>query len=331
MLEAGVGVGDELRAALANAALLALWAVLPGLFLGYTRLSLAARSVRPEYALRRSEADELDRALLLYEKVCGRLEEINAQRNGTRWRALFARDLDTCRPHADECDDLEAHAQHLRVTIARLKRRPLQRLTAWLHILNCRFALGAALATHLVSIGLLIALHASSASELSAPTNSPLVWYPFDEHVFYANAVAAGFAAAAALLFFLLRRADLRRKYALELRTLKEFSAADPGQAMEQLKADAADQEAWRQAGWGDGGNDYGPFAVLGLTHAATLEEVREAYRRLIKQNHPDRVLGMSPAFRRLAEAETKKLNAAYQHAVFSLTPFEAGKDAALN
>ena len=333
MLGAGVWVEDELGAALVNAALLLLWAVLPGLLLGYARLSLAARSIRPEFSLRKSEADELDRALLLYEKVCCRLKEIKAQDNSARdgWRALFGRDVETSQQHADERDDLEAHAQHLRGTIARLKRRPLQRLTSWLHILNWRFAFGAALATHLVSFALLLALQASSANELTAGAASPVVWYPFDERFFYTNAVAAGFAAVTALLFFLLRRANLRREYAFELRALKEFSAADPDQEIEQMKVHGFDQDPWRAADLSRGGADYSCFAVLGLSRSATIEEVRDAYRRLIKQNHPDRVLGMSPAFRRLAEAETKKLNAAYKHAVSSLAPLESGKSAAPN
>ena len=243
-----LGSGSELRAALVNAALLALWAVLPGLFLGYARLSLAARHIRPEFSLRKSEADELDRALLLYENVCCRLKDISAQDNGERggWRALFGRGVEMGQQYADERDDLEAHAHHLRGTIARLKRRPLQRLTSWLRILNWRFALGGALAAHLAAFALLIALHASSASELSARTKSPLIWYPFDERLFYANAVAAGFAAAAAALLFLLRRANLRRTYSFELRALKEFSAADPGQAIEQLKVDGV----WFERRW---------------------------------------------------------------------------------
>jgi DnaJ-domain-containing protein 1 len=267
----------------------------------------------------------LDRALLLYESVCFRLREISAHDNGERggWLALFGRGVEMRQQEVDERDDLEAHAHHLRGTIARLKRRPLQRLTTWLRILNWRFALGGALAAHLAAFALLIALHASSASELATRTKSPLIWYPFDARLFYANAVAAGFAAAAAVALFLLRRANLRRTYSFELRTLKEFSAADPGQAIEQLKVDTV--------GSNDGGKDYGCFAVLGLPHSATIEEVRDAYKRLIKQNHPDRVLGMSPAFRRLAETETKKLNAAYQHAVFALTPVESRKRAAAN
>ena len=60
-------------------------------------------------------------------------------------------------------------------------------------------------------------------------------------------------------------------------------------------------------------------FAVLGLSSAATIEDVRQAYKTLIKQNHPDRVHGMAPVFGALAEAETKKINAAYQQALACL------------
>lgn len=38
----------------------------------------------------------------------------------------------------------------------------------------------------------------------------------------------------------------------------------------------------------------------------------KQAYKAKVKQNHPDRVHDMSPAFKRLAEAKTKKLNGAY-------------------
>jgi DnaJ-class molecular chaperone len=48
----------------------------------------------------------------------------------------------------------------------------------------------------------------------------------------------------------------------------------------------------------------------------ATIQEVKQAYKTLIRQNHPDRVQGMSPAFKSLAETETKKINAAYRQAL---------------
>ena len=57
-------------------------------------------------------------------------------------------------------------------------------------------------------------------------------------------------------------------------------------------------------------------------------EGIKDAYKALIKQSHPDRVQGMSPIFRKLAEAETKKLNAAYRHALLAV-PFAAEREAA--
>lgn len=328
------GVGEELRVALVNAGLLALWAVLPGLVFGYTRQWLAARRIRPQFSLRRSEAIELDRALLLYEKVCYRLKKINDQDEGANscWRGLFGRRIEPPQHAIDELEDLEAHAHHLQWTIIRLKRRPLQRLRSWLHILSWRFTLGGALAAHVVCLALLmVAVHTSWADELTAGVTNPLVWYPFDERLFYANAVAAVYAAIAAPVLFLVRRVSLRREYSLELCALKEFAAADPRQVIDQLKADGADQDPSQPVVSSDGGQDNSWFAVLGLSHSATIEEVKEAYKTLIKQNHPDRVHGMSRAFRQLAEAETKKLNAAYQHALFSLPAFVSRQNTAPN
>jgi len=61
------------------------------------------------------------------------------------------------------------------------------------------------------------------------------------------------------------------------------------------------------------------------LSPSASVDELRAAYKRLIKQYHPDRVHGMAPAFTRLAEAQTRRLNAAYQQALISLVPEAAG------
>jgi DnaJ-domain-containing protein 1 len=58
---------------------------------------------------------------------------------------------------------------------------------------------------------------------------------------------------------------------------------------------------------------------VLGISSSATIDDVKQADKALVKQNHPDRVCDMSPVFRELAESETKKINAAYAEALMCL------------
>jgi DnaJ-class molecular chaperone len=62
-------------------------------------------------------------------------------------------------------------------------------------------------------------------------------------------------------------------------------------------------------------------IAILGVSAQATISEVKNAYKVLIRQNHPDRVQDMSLALRTLAEAETKKINAAYRQALLYVLP----------
>ena len=55
------------------------------------------------------------------------------------------------------------------------------------------------------------------------------------------------------------------------------------------------------------------PAEILGVTSAATMAEIKLAYRRRIKECHPDRFAGMDERSRELAEEWTKSLNAAYE------------------
>jgi len=313
--------GGELAAALVNAIVLALWAALPALVLGYIRQAQAARRIRPEFSLRKSEISELDRAIALYDQICRRLDTIEQQAEAPQhfWRALFDRTGDA--PDAEERDDLQAHAQHLRGTIARLKRRPLQRLHSWVHAASAQSALAGAIAAYGVALALAVVAsqapgQAAWADELNAGARHALVWYPLDARLFYANAAAAGFAIAAAALFYLLRRARLRRDYELELCAFKDLAYSDPCRPAEPPPEDQAafDPSQWAEANENNAADTW--FAVLGLSSAATIEDVRQAYKTLIKQNHPDRVHGMAPVFRALAEAETKRINAAYRQAL---------------
>lgn len=55
---------------------------------------------------------------------------------------------------------------------------------------------------------------------------------------------------------------------------------------------------------------------VLELPADASLDEIREAYRRLISQYHPDKVASLGRELRELADAKSKEIGAAYQEAV---------------
>ena len=315
MLQAG-GSG-EVSIALANAVLLALWPVLPGLLFGYLWQSRAASRIGTTFALRKSEAAEFDRALAAYAKVCRQIEDIGEQPRGIRgfWHELLGRSDSG----DDERDDLQAHAEHLRANIRRLRRRPLQRLKTWIHVRSAQFALGQALAMHIVGLTLMLlavfrvsGVSAWAAEFLTAADNA-LVWYPFDARLFYANAAATAFAAAAAPLFYVARRVALRRERGVEFCVFKDLANTDPNRSAEEAESCLSAQYE-PPAGHRTEACDWP--AVLGLSRDATIEEVKEAYKTLIKQNHPDRVQGMSMAFRRLAETETKKINAAYRQAL---------------
>ena len=54
------------------------------------------------------------------------------------------------------------------------------------------------------------------------------------------------------------------------------------------------------------------PYRLLGLSPEATFEEARAARNALLQQYHPDKVAGLGPKLREVAEAETKRINAAF-------------------
>ncbi len=56
------------------------------------------------------------------------------------------------------------------------------------------------------------------------------------------------------------------------------------------------------------------PYTVLGLLPGATMEQVREAWRRLAADNHPDAMLarGAAPEFVDIASEKAAAINAAY-------------------
>ena len=61
--------------------------------------------------------------------------------------------------------------------------------------------------------------------------------------------------------------------------------------------------------------NEKDPYDLLGTTHAATDDEVHEAYCRSVAAVHPDRIysLGLPPDFLQMATRRAAQLNDAYR------------------
>ena len=54
------------------------------------------------------------------------------------------------------------------------------------------------------------------------------------------------------------------------------------------------------------------PWAVLGVTHDATRDEIVRAYREQLKRYHPDRVADLGPELQEVAHRKTIDLQRAY-------------------
>jgi DnaJ like chaperone protein len=59
-------------------------------------------------------------------------------------------------------------------------------------------------------------------------------------------------------------------------------------------------------------------YDVLGVRPSASTGEIKAAFRERARQYHPDRVEGLGPEFREIAEKKMKQLNEAYDIAVRS-------------
>lgn len=57
------------------------------------------------------------------------------------------------------------------------------------------------------------------------------------------------------------------------------------------------------------------PYVILGVSYAASEDEIKQTYRRLMRENHPDRLMarGVPAEFLKLANDKVAAINAAYE------------------
>jgi DnaJ-domain-containing protein 1 len=308
-----------------GAPMMGLLVMLPGLFVFYVHYRVSARNVDPDLSLRTLEAIELRRSVMLYEMASRRIKEGCAefQKRKRGWRQIIGGEQSAWRQQfREELDDLEAYARDLRSTIIRLRRRPFERYKSWAHVVSARFALSRSLGLCVLILALMVGLFCYIQPILWAPGidagfKTLVLWEAMKGRLLFANWMAVNFVAVAIPAFYVFRRARLHRKHRPEIRKFKAFAAADPDQLIEEARGEEAAGEAPAPES-PEPIEDGRWHAVLGVLPSATLEEIKQAYKMQIKKNHPDRVHDMSASFVKLAEAETKKLNAAYAEALLN-------------
>ncbi len=84
-------------------------------------------------------------------------------------------------------------------------------------------------------------------------------------------------------------------------------------------QADVKSDNAWQAPNSAEPGADYATekwFVVLDVAEDANLETIVDAYKKKIRQYHPDKVATLGPELLQLAEMKTKQINVAYEHAI---------------
>jgi hypothetical protein len=320
--------------------------------LGYIFCKISVARMGAHFSLGSLESVELDRALLLHEKVFDRLQDIRREGESTQWNPFvrYRHRKQVKREFAQELRDLQAYAGDLRSTILTLRSRPINHFKSWLHLQSSCFALSRSLVVCFLLLALLGACsycleQLSALEQLKLPSNdmggvvaSLRDGQLIPERVLEINSIGPCVLAVVAGLAYVYRRIRLRLQHGQHLRALKSFALGDASNLARRSGTPPPEDVSSEEPSISDGpsiapdadvmapkapafaGDSEKPcFSVLGLAPSATLDEIKQAYKAHVRQNHPDRVHGMSPVFRQLAEAQTKKLNTAYREALLSL------------
>src|SRR3954470_13056905 len=155
----GPDVSDTYLIAL-NAVLFALCAAFPAFIIGFVRQTILARRLRSGFLLSKLETLELDRAIVMYDKVVNCLKEID-RRGYDATASLWARyrlRAEVKRQYGGERKDLDAYGRHLRAAIVRLRGLPINRLRSWAHVVSASFAFGSSLVIYALVMMTLLAI-----------------------------------------------------------------------------------------------------------------------------------------------------------------------------
>jgi hypothetical protein len=320
----GGDTNEAVRLALGNITLLALLAALSTLLLGYFQCAFLERRASTDFSLRKLETVELVRALLLYRMACDRLREIyleSAKLSGGVRRERRRRKIEFREKFASELQDLGDYTKDLRSAIVRIRSRPLHRFTSWARFMSLEVAFRRSIdAYFLIAISLsalfLLSQGAAGGRSVTEAIDTFTHWRPFDGGL-TAGWLLIGTVVGVLPIAYFRHRSKLRRLHAEQVRSLEDLASADAERLSRYSQADAtADQGPTTSLDLGDGRSC---FEVLGVSPSANVQEVKQAYKILVKQTHPDRVQDMAPIIKQVAESETKKLNVAYAEALGQL------------
>jgi hypothetical protein len=192
-------VNEAFVAALSDAGVLAPLALVLISTGCFVRYKISASRISHTFQLRSLESIELDRSMLLYKKVHDRRNELHklAEEVDGDLLARYRRRKIIRQKYAEELEDIDAYGNHLRSTIVRLRRKPIQRLRSWLHICSAQQAFGRSLTAYavisclgLIELNCLQQLLLVDESEISFALFSR--WEEIRAPMLYANWLAAG-------------------------------------------------------------------------------------------------------------------------------------------
>ncbi len=59
--------------------------------------------------------------------------------------------------------------------------------------------------------------------------------------------------------------------------------------------------------------NEKDPYKILNIDNNSSTKELTFAYRKMVKMYHPDKIAGLAPEYREIAEKKMKIINSAYK------------------